>query len=607
MFQESIESICIVDFGGQYAHLIARRVRQLGVFSRIVDPDAFHPDREEGLVGVILSGGPRSVTEEELLALPFSVAELKVPVLGLCYGHQLIAKSLGGVVQAGEQREYGLTHVTAMPDSFLGAGLPARQEVWMSHGDHVTTLPAGFKTTFSSPSVPIAGYQSLDGRVFGLQFHPEVTHTRHGMEMLERFVLRCAPGTTWNPGSIVDRLIESVREQAGDRHLFLLASGGVDSLVALVLCIRALGNDRVTSLHVDTGFMRLHESREVMAALQEMGFGNLHVVDASQRFFGALKGIIEPEEKRRIIGRLFVEEVDLAIADLLLPENWLLVQGTIYPDTIESGGTRHASTIKTHHNRVPEIERMIQAGRIIEPLRDLYKDEVRDVGMQLGLPEALVHRHPFPGPGLAIRILCSDGTDDLDVTHPDHGALAAILGPLGLEGRILPIRSVGVQGDFRTYHHPAVVWSPEGLPTWETLLKAASDVVNRLESVNRVVFSVDPVGTEGAILVPTTLTREVVSALQQVDSLVRQRTSSYSDIWQIPVVSLPLSDTQGRRVYLVRPVCSRDAMTASPYPMDLEAFRQLVRDVSALPGTPSVPGPLWYDLTDKPPATIEWE
>lgn len=603
MFQEAVETIVVVDFGGQYAHLIARRVRSCGVYSKILEPEQFYPDREPALKGVILSGGPRSVTDEDLLALPFDIAQLKVPVLGLCYGHQLIAQTLGGQVDAGIQREYGLTRVDVHPGGFLAEGMDPLQDVWMSHGDHVTRLPQGFRVTHSSPSVPVAGFENEDQTVFGLQFHPEVTHTRNGMVLIERFVRRCAPERSWDPGSIVEHLIESVRQEAGDRHLFLLASGGVDSLVALVLCIKALGNHRVTSLHVDTGFMRHQESKEVMKHLEAMGFQNLHVVHAGPRFFEALQGVVDPEKKRKIIGRLFVEEVNRSIAGMELPENWVLVQGTIYPDTIESGGTKHASTIKTHHNRVDEIQKMIDAGRIIEPIRELYKDEVREAGMQLGLPHHLVHRHPFPGPGLAIRILCSDGIVPEDY-QKEQSALTEILTPLGLAGRILPVFSVGVQGDFRTYHHPAVVWWTGDSPSWDRLLTATSQVVNRLSTVNRVVYSAGGGFDDLACgLRPTTLTLDVVAKLQEVDLLVRTRTAQFDEIWQVPVVSLPLLDNAGNRFFLQRPVCSRDAMTASPFQMDFAFIQQLEGEARSLSGVAG----LWYDVTDKPPGTIEWE
>ncbi len=597
----ALDTIVILDFGGQYTHLIARRVRALGVYSKIVEPEEFDPEQESALKGVILSGGPRSATGGGEIKLSFDLSALGVPLLGLCYGHQLIAELMGGRVESGLLREYGLTRVTAAEGGYLSEGQPTQQDVWMSHGDHVTRLPPGFTVTHSSPAAPVAGFENSARTIFGLQFHPEVTHTTHGMAMLERFVRRCAP-PTWQTSNIVEHLVEEVRRQAGDRPLFLLVSGGVDSLVSLVLCIRAVGKERLTSLHVDTGFMRHGESAEVMDHLARMGFERLHVVEAQARFLRALEGVIDPEEKRKIIGRLFIEEVDRAIGELALPDDWALVQGTIYPDAIESGGSKHASTIKTHHNRVREIERLIKDGRVVEPICELYKDEVREVGLELGLPPELVGRHPFPGPGLAIRILCSDGRPPADYAASEPEALD-LLQPFGLRGRLLPLLSVGVQGDRRTYQHPVVVWSEGGRLSWETLREATPLLVNRLEKVNRVVLSLTPLEERAYRLQATTLTGEAVALLQQVDRLVRQETKAYDEIWQAPVVSLPLLDEAGDRVFLARPICSRDAMTASPFPMEFDAIRNLEERAREIPGV----GALWYDITDKPPATIEWE
>ncbi len=603
MLQEPAERIAILDFGGQYTHLIARRVRALGVFSEILHPQEFKPDAQEGLVGVILSGGPDSVLTSEMSDVPFDFAQIQVPILGLCFGHQLLAMKLGGEVEAGAQREYGLTPVNVATDSTLFEGLPERQNVWMSHGDHVTRLPDGFYSTAQTDTVPVAAYESADHRIFGFQFHPEVTHTKYGNRMLERFVRRCSPNQLWDAGNIVDQLVHNVQEKVKDKRIFLLISGGVDSLVTLAVCLKAVGPERVVSLHIDTGFMRLGESAEVMAFLKRLGFANLHIADASKSFFDALENVVEPETKRKIIGRLFVEEVGPAIQRLGLGDDWLLAQGTIYPDTIESGGTKNSSTIKTHHNRVAEIEEMIKEGRIIEPISELYKDEVREVGAKLGLPADLVNRHPFPGPGLAIRVIATDRNfpeTDFDKEGKELQELAL---QAGLRGEVLPVKSVGVQGDFRTYHHPAVLWSEKGEPTWETLLESSARIVNRLNTVNRVVFSPGGFERTGLRMMPTFATPQVVERLQRVDSLVRRLTAHHEEIWQIPVVSLPLFDWNGKQVFVARPVCSRDAMTASPFEMDFEEMRELAAAVASLSGA----GLLLYDVSTKPPATIEWE
>lgn len=603
MLQEGLKRIAVLDFGGQYAHLIARRVRALGVYCEIAQPETFLPAEHPDVIGLVLSGGPQSVAEAAP-ALRFDPTRLEVPVLGLCFGHQLLAKAFGGtVVAAGRAQEYGLAWIRCAPGARLFAGLAAEQKVWMSHGDHVEVLPPGFAATASTERLPVAAYESEDGRVFGLQFHPEVTHSEHGGAMLRRFLEACGAPFDWHPEAQVGLQLERIRAQAGGRDLFLLLSGGVDSLVCLALCIRAVGPERVHSLHVDTGFMRLGESAEIVAAVEALGFRNLHVAHAERLFLERLAGVVDPEEKRARIGRLFVEVLHEEVARLPLGD-WMLVQGTIYPDTIESGGTAKASRIKTHHNRVEEIERLIAQGKVIEPLADLYKDEVRALGRELGLPEKLLLRHPFPGPGLAIRVLASAGGDAPPGFDRDAGAVAEIAAASGLRSSVLPVRSVGVQGDARTYRHPAVVWEDGGrLPGWVELKRCAAELVNRVSSINRVLLALEPqppgaLGLGRCALEPGQLER-----LRRVDALVRERIEPFAEIWQAPVVALPLFDREGRQAFVVRPVCSTDAMTAEVFEIDLEGWRALARDARRLEGV----GPLFYELTTKPPATIEWE
>jgi GMP synthase (glutamine-hydrolysing) len=599
-----VETVAVVDFGGQYTHLIARRVRNLGVFSRVFEPGGFHPEDHPELVGIILSGGPGTVGEAGFPTLAFRPQECRIPILGLCYGHQLLAYLCGGKVASDGKREYGIAHVRRTPArGLLFSGIPEETPVWMSHGDHVERLPDGFQVTASTAELPVASFEDGRGMLFGLQFHPEVTHTRDGLRMLGNFLDVCRAGRTWTPGLQKERLVERIRTEAAGRPLFLLASGGVDSLVALRLCIEAVGPERVHSLHVDTGFMRKGESAAVAGHLAGLGFSNLRIEDASCLFLGRLAGVLDPEEKRRIIGRLFVEVLDHCLARLGLGEDWLLVQGTIYPDTIESGGSAGAALIKTHHNRVEEIRRLLDAGRVIEPLDELYKDEVRELGLALGLPRHLVLRHPFPGPGLAIRILCSDGTAS-DPPSPEEQRIAAgLASPFGVSARILPVRSVGVQGDFRTYRHPALVCAERERPEPQDLLGLATLIPNRLGSVNRVVYAARNL-TEGDLrLGPVTLTQARVCLLQEVDSLVRDRLSRFDDIWQVPVVSLPLFDASGNQHFVIRPVRSTDAMTADPYPLSHETLRLLDLEVRSIPGAAGV----FLDLTSKPPATIEWE
>lgn len=595
-------TIAVVDFGGQYTHLIARRIRNLGLYSTIVMPEGFSPATIANLAGIVLSGGPQSVVDPLAPRLSFDPATVGVPILGLCYGHQLLAATLGGQVQQARQREYGQARVDCATSSPLFSGMDNDQSVWMSHGDHVAVLPPGARTIATSKGLAIAGFEVPALNCFGLQFHPEVSHTRHGDAILSRFLDLCSPVRDWQPADQRTALVERVRARAGDSRLFLLASGGVDSLVALALCIEAVGADRVVSLHIDTGFMRRNESADVMAHLRNLGFANLHIVDASQDYFDELRGIVEPEAKRKIIGRLFVETLNRQLHRLDLGDDWLLVQGTIYPDTIESGGTDKAAVIKTHHNRVAEIEAMLKAGRVLEPLDLFYKDEVRTLGLALGLPEALVNRHPFPGPGLAIRILCSDGTVP-EISPADSRHLQEICHQHGLRGRILPVRSVGVQGDARTYEHPAVLWFPPSTPPdWDRVQACAIAAANQISSVNRAIFAVRPQDGARYSVQPQFLDGQAVLALQAIDALVRKALEPVQEVWQVPVVSLPLHGDDGRPVYVIRPVTSRDAMTADFYRMpfnDLLALSETCLQAGA--------SELLLDVTSKPPGTIEWE
>jgi GMP synthase (glutamine-hydrolysing) len=603
MLQEQVETVVILDYGGQYTHLIAKAVRGLGIYSRIEQPEDFRPG-DDKVVGIVLSGGPSSVYETDAPQLHFDPMRVEVPILGLCYGHQLLARAVGGEVHGEGEGEYGMAEAHCSPQATLFQGLTPVQPVWMSHRDRVTQLPPGWKVTASSPSLPIAAFESPDQRIFGLQFHPEVSHTVHGEAILDNFLSRCSNQRSWDPGSYTDLLVRQALQRVGDRDVFLLVSGGVDSLVTLALLIRALGPERVQSLHVDTGFMRLGESAEIMDFLAGLGFANLRLAEAEARFLGALEGVCEPERKRHIIGKLFVDVVQDEVRSLEISDDWLLAQGTIYPDSIESGATAKAATIKTHHNRVPEIQALIDAGRVVEPLLDLYKHEVRDVGRELGLPDHLVDRHPFPGPALAIRALCTDQAAPPASYDADAAELSSLAAKHGMCAAVLPVRSVGVQGDARTYEHPAAIWYPDHrAPDWEAIQACAADLVNRFRSLNRAVFvpgGHDPSALE---LRPTFLTRPGMDLLRQVDHISHELTARCLQIWQMPVVALPLYGARGDQAFVLRPVCSRDAMTADFYRMDPTLLARLVAAIGAVEGA----GMVLYDVTTKPPGTIEWE
>ena len=616
----NLDHVAVLDFGGQYAHLIANRVRALGVYCVVMAPEDFRAG-SDAPAGLILSGGPQSVTDEHVRLMRARLAGYGNPILGICFGHQLLAKLHGGRLVHGSERQYGPTPIRCDPAAELFLGLPTEQTVWMSHGDHVAELPPRFRATAAAPNCAVAAYEADLRPIFGVQFHPEVVHTPHGNAILKNFLATCRIRTPWAPDGMRRRVVEQTRAAAGEATLFLLVSGGVDSLVALQVCIEAVGPDRVRSLHVDTGLMRLGESDDILKFLTAEGFRNIEIERAEARFLRELAGVSDPEQKRAIIGRLFVEVLRDKLRALDLGDDWKLVQGTIYPDTIESGGTKNAAKIKTHHNRVPEIQAMIDRGLVVEPLRDLYKDEVRLLGRELGLPQPLLDRHPFPGPGLGIRLLCHDGSRPpspcgmgesgwelppaaFTSFKPDSPTAQGRGGLPSLRGRILPVKSVGVQGDERSYRHPAVVWSPDGRwPAWPELNALANRLVNELADINRVVIALDDLSRTEFALRETFVDRAGLDRLREVDARLQRRLADIPEIWQAPVIALPLFDADGNQAFVLRPVCSRDAMTADVYPIDFGLLAELACETRAVPGA----GALFYDVTTKPPGTIEWE
>lgn len=604
-------SIVILDFGGQYAHLIANRVRRLGAYSEILPPET-SPEHLNGAAGIILSGGPQSVYERGSPQADPVILQLKIPVLGLCYGHQWIAHVLGGDVKPAATKEYGSTSLTIGDHTALFEGLPKHFIVWMSHGDEVRTLPPGFVATASSDACSVAAMADEARHIFGLQFHIEVTHTQHGITILDRFVKLCHPAV-WSVESFAKHIGAQVREEVGDRKVFMLVSGGVDSTVAFTLLNETIGFDRVQGLLIDTGLMRKDEVTMIREALERLNITNLYVEDASEEFFSALRGVCDPEEKRRIIGDTFLavqkrvsERMGLASdgpqATSHKPEatSWLLGQGTIYPDTIETKGTKHADHIKTHHNRVPAIQRMIGEGLVIEPLKELYKDEVRRLGEELGLPHELVWRHPFPGPGLAVRILCAEQP----ITSNQQPA--TMLEGVTIVHAILPIRSVGVQGDGRTYRHAVALFSKQPFVASEEHWALARRIPNEDPTINRVLLCTSRDHPVEFTVTPLAITRERADLLRDADAIVDEemrRAGLYETIWQFPVVLLPLGTRPGMQSIVLRPVESTEAMTANAAKLPADVLERMTKRLMGLPGIDCV----FYDLTSKPPATIEWE
>ena len=504
--------VLVVDFGAQYAQLIARRVREAQVYSEIVPhtlPVAELLARDP--VAIILSGGPASVYAPGAPQVDPALFGTGVPTLGICYGFQAMATALGGTVTPTGQREYGGTPLTAHPDrGVLFAGLPERQDVWMSHGDSVTAAPPGAVVTAWSDRSPVAAFEDPARRLVGLQFHPEVAHTPYGQRMLTRFLHEVAGAEpTWTPASIIEEQVAAVRAQVGDAPVLCALSGGVDSAVAAALVHRAVG-DQLTCVFVDHGLLRDGEAEQVEKDYVAATGIRLTVVAAAGEFLAALAGVTDPERKRTVIGREFIRAFEGAARQV--GTVGFLVQGTLYPDVVESGGGTGAASIKSHHNvgGLPED----LSFQLVEPLRTLFKDEVRSLGRELGLPDAMVWRHPFPGPGLAIRIIGEVTPDRLAVLRAADRIARAELTMAGLDRGVwqfpvvllAEVRSVGVQGDGRSYGHPVVLrpvssedamtadWSR--LP-YEVVAKISTRITNEVPEVNRVVLDVTskPPGT----------------------------------------------------------------------------------------------------------------
>lgn len=601
-----MDKIAVLDFGGQYAHLIANRIRRLGVFSEILDGETV-AENLKGYKGIVLSGGPASVMAKDSVKCDPRIFSLGIAVLGICYGHQLMGYFLGGAVAKGTVREYGPAVVKFSEKKGIFKDVGAVENVWMSHFDQVVKAPAGFKIVGASGDCPIAAMADYRRNLFGIQFHAEVTHTPCGMKILDNFIEATRAKKEWNISKYIERISCEIREKVGDKKVFLLVSGGVDSTVAFLLIERALGGkDRVYGLFVDTGFMRMNERKEVEAALRGAGVKNLHIYDAGKEYFKALKGVYEPEMKRKIIGDLFLDiQAKVSKKLNLNPDEWILAQGTIYPDTIETGGTKHADKIKTHHNRVPQIRELIKRGKIIEPISQLYKDEVRLVGEKLGLAKNLLWRHPFPGPGLAVRILCAKKEDYPPKVSELETRIDVVLKRHGLRSKVLPIKSVGVQGDERTYRHPVVIFGKK--KSWEVLNRVAVDLTNRFPEINRVLLGLRPAKFDKLRIQNAYLNKKRTSLLQKADKIVMDfiATEGISkEIWQSPTVLIPVAVGGAVTESLVlRPVCSEEAMTANFYRMSTARLAKLVKKLSKLAGISGI----FYDITNKPPGTIEWE
>jgi len=506
--------VLVVDFGAQYAQLIARRVREAHVYSEIV-PSTIKAEevKAKNPSAIILSGGPSSVYAENAPTIDQEIFSLGVPIFGICYGFQVMAATLGGVVSRTGKSEFGRTQATVVPASKVFAGLGPQQKTWMSHGDAVTQSPEGFVVTASTESTSIAAFENSTGTLAGVQFHPEVLHTEHGQKILENWLLNIAQcEATWTTKNIAEAEIADIKRIVGSKRVICGLSGGVDSAVAAAIVQRAIG-DQLTCVFVDHGLLRKGEAEQVEQDFVASTGIKLVTINAAQQFLTALEGITDPEEKRKIIGREFIRAFESASRDISAGRDVeFLVQGTLYPDVVESGGGTGTANIKSHHNvgGLPDDLKF----KLVEPLRSLFKDEVRQVGIELGLPEEIIWRQPFPGPGLAIRIVGEVTQERLDLLRQADAIVREELKLAELNREIwqcpvvllADVRSVGVQGDGRTYGHPIVLrpvssedamtadWSR--LP-YEVLEKISTRITNEVSDVNRVVLDITskPPGT----------------------------------------------------------------------------------------------------------------
>ncbi len=622
--------IVVLDFGSQYAHLIAKRFRAMGYYSEIALPSA-PLSVFEGAKGIVFSGGPSSVYEDNVPEFNEKILGLDLPILGLCYGHQLMAHSYGGKVGKAEVGEFGFAELNlndSGKSSPLFKDVSPTTQVWMSHQDGVLSLGEGFEVIGTTKDCPYAAVQNLSKKRFGLQCHCEVKDTPEGNKIFKNFADICGMEVNWDEDTVLNHILESIKSDAKDKNVLLFLSGGVDSTVAFALLNKALGQERVLGLHIDNGFMRKNESKNVAEAYHKFGFNNFIVEDASESFLNAIKGLTDPQKKRMAVGENFITVRDSVVAAQKLNEDdWMLAQGTLYPDIIESGGTKNSHTIKTHHNRVDGIQKLIAKGLIIEPLKDLYKDEVRAIGKKLGLDDKLVMRHPFPGPGLSINVLCSNGIlsdedkkemaeaqkelESIKIAHFCEHCTAS------LHKYVLPVKSVGVQGDFRTYRFPAVLQFKKDEENgfchfpkhWKKIEDESSNITNSSKLVNRCIIALwqnPKIKDEELKLQEGYCDKRRLDQLREVDNIVLNNLHEsgwYDKIFQHLTIDLPYASAPDRASFVLRPVCSEDVMTARFAQLDRDLLNKIVSEIAALPFVDA----LYYDATNKPPATFGWE
>lgn len=617
-----MEKLAILDCGGQYTKVIDRRVRELGVKSDIF-PINVKSDELKDYQSVILSGGPNSIGSDQRLKFDEKIFELGIPVLGICYGMQLMSDYFGGTVDSNVVKEYGQNEVTIDTKSPIFDGLEEKQQVLMSHGDTVKIAPNGFEIIAKSGDA-IAAIGNESKKMYGFQFHPEVDLTENGMKMLENFIRKVAEYK--EVYALEDRIqtsIKMIQDKVGDNKVIVLVSGGVDSAVTAALLVKALNPDNIYAIHVDSGFMRKNESDVICENLKKLGLKNLIRENAKDYFFntvvevdgkkiGPLVDTVDPEEKRQIIGEVFIQITNKVIERLGLdPQNTFIAQGTLRPDLIESGNpdiSGFAHKIKTHHNDVLAVREARKKGLIVETNSDWHKDEVRKVARRLGLEESIASRQPFPGPGLAIRLLCHDKSQEVVVDSQDVEKIKEILTGTTEKGQILPLKSVGVQGDCRSYRNLAVMYGNGTNMNWNLVTTKAKEITDKIQTINRVAYILNKNNVDGEIkCFDMKIEDECVDLLRELDKIVTTNLES-SKANQTFAVLVPIGINKKYSV-AIRTFVTNDFMTGRPASIGKEAAKSDIENIikEIEERFSDKIEFIMYDVTSKPPATCEWQ
>ena len=617
-----MEKLAILDCGGQYTKVIDRRVRELGVKSDIFPINVKSEDLKD-YKSVILSGGPNNIGEAQRLNFDDKIFELGIPVLGICYGMQLMSDHFGGVVASDVKKEYGQCEVTIDLAAPIFDGLSEKEQVLMSHGDTVKVKPEGFEVIAKSGDA-IAAIGDVQRKMYGFQFHPEVDLTENGMKMLENFIRKVAEYK--EVYALEDRIqtsIKMIQEKVGDKKIICLVSGGVDSAVTAALLVKALPAENIYAIHIDSGFMRKNESDIVCENLKELGMKNLirenakdyfmnTIVETEEGPIGPLVDTVDPEKKRRIIGEIFIQIANQVIERLGLDkENTFIAQGTLRPYLIESGNpdiSGFAHKIKTHHNDVEIVRQARKKGLIVETNADWHKDEVRRVARKLGLDEAIASRQPFPGPGLAIRLICHDKNEEVEVTNEEVAKLNEILGQTPEKGFILPIKSVGVQGDARSYRNLCLMAGRKTDFDWKEVTTNAKEITDRINSINRVGYILNKSEINDEIkCFNMRIEDENVELLRELDYIVTT-TLENAKVNQTFAVLIPIGITKKYSV-AIRTFVTNDFMTGRPGEIGKEVekadIEKIVNEIDSKFGDKIEF--VIYDVTSKPPATTEWQ